>query len=136
VPAAGGGGGAPESGRYHMQLNSNTDQPADAPLVSVRNLTKVYHTRRGDVVALRDVSFDVAAGEMLVLLGPSGCGKTTLLRSVAGLEFPTAGEILVHGRKVFSSEEGIAMPPEQRHLSMVFQSYALWPHMTVFQNVA
>jgi iron(III) transport system ATP-binding protein len=109
---------------------------ATQPLVSVRNITKVFHSRRGEVMALRNVSLDVMAGEMLVLLGPSGCGKTTLLRSVAGLEHPTSGEIMVHGRTVYSSEQGIEVPPEKRHLSMVFQSYALWPHMTVFQNVA
>jgi iron(III) transport system ATP-binding protein len=104
--------------------------------VSVRNLTKVYQTRRGEVTALRGVSLDVVAGEILVLLGPSGCGKTTLLRCVAGLEHPTSGEINVHGRTVYSSDDGILVPPEKRRLSMVFQSYALWPHMTVFQNIA
>jgi iron(III) transport system ATP-binding protein len=105
-------------------------------LVSVRNLTKVYDTRRGELTALNDVSIDIGRGEILVLLGPSGCGKTTLLRCVAGLEQPTSGEITVHGRTVYSSERGVALPPEKRGLSMVFQSYALWPHMTVFQNVA
>jgi iron(III) transport system ATP-binding protein len=104
--------------------------------VSVRNLTKIYETRRGPVTALNDVSVDIRTGEMLVLLGPSGCGKTTLLRSVAGLEMPTTGEIVVRDRTVFSSEADIAVPPEKRNLSIVFQSYALWPHMTVAQNVA
>jgi iron(III) transport system ATP-binding protein len=106
------------------------------PWVSVRDLTKVYQTRRGEVTALRSVSLDIVEGEVLVLLGPSGCGKTTLLRCVAGLEHPTSGEITVHGRTVFSSQQDILVPPEKRNLSMVFQSYALWPHMTVFQNIA
>ncbi|GAA5003785.1 ABC transporter ATP-binding protein [Streptomyces hyderabadensis] len=104
--------------------------------ISVRNLTKTYRTRRGDVTALRNVSMDVDEGEIMVLLGPSGCGKTTLLRCVAGLEHPDAGEITVNGRTVYSSERGISLPPERRNLSMVFQSYALWPHMSVFDNVA
>src|SRR6478672_10733861 len=103
--------------------------------VVVRNLSKTYHTRRGDVKALQNVSLEIGDGEILVLLGPSGCGKTTLLRCVAGLEQPDEGEIIVHGKTVFSSSRGIALPPEQRLLSMVFQSYALWPHMTVFDNV-
>jgi ABC-type Fe3+/spermidine/putrescine transport system ATPase subunit len=78
----------------------------------------------------------VAEDELVVLLGPSGCGKTTLLRCVAGLEKPDEGEILIHGKTVFSSERNIYLPPEGRDLSMIFQSYALWPHMTVFDNVA
>jgi iron(III) transport system ATP-binding protein len=112
------------------------DPSPAAPRISVRNLSKTYRTRRGDVVALRDVSMNVADGEIMVLLGPSGCGKTTLLRSVAGLEHPDSGEIVVQDRTVYSSAEGISLPPEKRHLSMVFQSYALWPHMTVLENVA
>jgi iron(III) transport system ATP-binding protein len=104
--------------------------------VSVRNLTKIYRTRRGDTVALNDVSLDVGDGEIVVLLGPSGCGKTTLLRCVAGLETPDAGVITVQDRSVFDAQRKVQLPPEQRHLSMVFQSYALWPHMTVRDNVA
>lgn len=120
-----------------QQPAGSTVSPAtQQSLVSVRDLTKVYHTRRGEVAALRNVSLDIVAGEILVLLGPSGCGKTTLLRCVAGLEQPTSGEITVHGRTVYSSANDISVPPEKRSLSMVFQSYALWPHMTVFQNVA
>jgi iron(III) transport system ATP-binding protein len=116
----------------------DSTSPADArkARVSVRNLTKAYQTRRGAVTALKDVSLDVFDGEVIVLLGPSGCGKTTLLRCVAGLEEPSAGEITVHGQTVYSSKAGVALPPEKRRLSMVFQSYALWPHMSVAQNVA
>jgi iron(III) transport system ATP-binding protein len=70
------------------------------------------------------------------LLGPSGCGKTTTLRCIAGLEQPLSGEIVINDRVVFSAKNGAFIPPEQRHIGMVFQSYAIWPHMTVFQNVA
>jgi iron(III) transport system ATP-binding protein len=88
------------------------------------------------VRALRGVSFEVAKGQLFTLLGPSGCGKTTTLRCIAGLEQPLAGEILVNERAVFSSSRGLFIPPEQRRIGMVFQSYAIWPHMTVFENVA
>jgi iron(III) transport system ATP-binding protein len=85
--------------------------------------------------AIDGVSFGVPAGEIVVLLGPSGCGKTTTLRCVAGLEHPTSGEISIAGRVVSSPERGILVPPRARNLGMVFQSYAVWPHMTVRQNV-
>jgi iron(III) transport system ATP-binding protein len=109
---------------------------ATRPAVRVRNLVKRFHTRRGTVMALDHVSLDVAPSERLVLLGPSGCGKTTLLRCLAGLELPDEGEIEINGQTVFSSVQRIVVPPERRGISMVFQSYALWPHMTVFENVA
>jgi iron(III) transport system ATP-binding protein len=82
------------------------------------------------------VSFDVPQGKLFTLLGPSGCGKTTTLRSIAGLERPSAGEIVVGGTEIFSSGKGIFVPPNRRGLGMVFQSYAIWPHMTVFGNAA
>ena len=85
--------------------------------------------------AVDGVSFAVPAGEIVVLLGPSGCGKTTTLRCVAGLEHPTGGEISIAGRLVSSPERGVLVPPRLRDLGMVFQSYAVWPHMTVRQNV-
>ncbi len=85
--------------------------------------------------AIDGVSFAVPAGEIVVLLGPSGCGKTTTLRCVAGLEHPTDGEISIAGRIVSSPASGILVPPRLRELGMVFQSYAVWPHMTVRQNV-
>ncbi|HEX6511766.1 MAG TPA: ABC transporter ATP-binding protein, partial [Chloroflexota bacterium] len=106
------------------------------PRVLVSHVSKTYRTRQREVVALADVSLAVADGEILVLLGPSGCGKTSLLRCIAGLERPDQGEIFIHGKAVFASSSGLALPPEDRHLSMVFQSYALWPHMSVFENVA
>jgi iron(III) transport system ATP-binding protein len=85
--------------------------------------------------AVDGVSFAVPRGEVVVLLGPSGCGKTTTLRCVAGLEHPTGGEISITGKLVSSPARGILVPPRARDLGMVFQSYAVWPHMTVRQNV-
>jgi iron(III) transport system ATP-binding protein len=85
--------------------------------------------------AIDGVSFAVPAGEIVVLLGPSGCGKTTTLRCVAGLEHPTGGEISIAGKVVSSPGRGVLVPPRLRNLGMVFQSYAVWPHMTVRQNV-
>jgi len=104
--------------------------------VEVRGLTKRFIGPQGPVLVLDDVSLDIRASERLVLLGPSGCGKTTLLRCIAGLETPDAGEIIIGGKVVFCSRRGISVPPEHRGLSMVFQSYALWPHKTAFDNVA
>lgn len=106
------------------------------PIVKVEHLVK--HFRRGDgslVRAIDDVSLEVHAGEFVVLLGPSGCGKTTLLRSIAGLETPDAGTIQVHGARHFSSKDRINLAPQKRRLGMIFQSYALWPHMTALRNV-
>ncbi len=86
--------------------------------------------------AVDGVSFDVPAGEIVVLLGPSGCGKTTTLRCVAGLEHPTDGRITIGGRVVSEPARGVLVSPRERDIGMVFQSYAVWPHMTVQQNVA
>ncbi len=102
-----------------------------APL-EVTDLRKQFAIGRP---AIDGVSFAVPAGEIVVLLGPSGCGKTTTLRCVAGLEHPTGGEITIGGRVVSSPTRGIFVPPRSRDLGMVFQSYAVWPHMTVRQNV-
>ncbi len=88
------------------------------------------------VEALRGINLEVAEGEFCVLLGPSGCGKTTTLRCVAGLEKPDAGEIEISGTLVSLPGAGVHLPTEKRDIGMVFQSYAIWPHMTVFQNVA
>ena len=90
----------------------------------------------GDVTAVDRISFTVGKGEHVTLLGPSGCGKTTTLRAIAGLETPRSGHIAIDGAPIFSSARGLNTPPEKRGLSMVFQSYAIWPHMTVYDNVA
>jgi iron(III) transport system ATP-binding protein len=82
------------------------------------------------------VSFAVREGQQLTLLGPSGCGKTSTLRAIAGLETPTSGIIRIGGKPIYDSKSGVNVPAEQRGMSMVFQSYAIWPHMTVFDNVA
>src|SRR5262249_39027729 len=96
------------------------------------NVTK----RFGRVTAVNDVSFGVEQGEVLTLLGPSGCGKTTTLRMVAGFEKPDTGEIDIDGRTVFSIARRIGIPPEKRARGMVFKRFAIWPHMSVFENVA
>jgi len=92
--------------------------------------------RFGAEQAVRGISLSVAQGEFVTLLGPSGCGKTTTLRCIAGLERPDGGEIRIDGEAVASAERGIHLDPEDRNIGMVFQSYAVWPHMTVFDNVA
>jgi ABC-type Fe3+/spermidine/putrescine transport system ATPase subunit len=100
--------------------------------LEVRNLVKTF----GKLTAVDDVSFKVEQGEVVTLLGPSGCGKTTTLRMVAGFEKPNAGEVEIAGRVVVATNRRINVPPERRDIGMVFQSYAIWPHMTVFENVA
>ena len=102
------------------------------PIIEVKNLSKVF----GQVVAVDNVSFTIDEKDFLILLGPSGCGKTTILRMIAGLEIPTDGEIYLRGRPVFSNKKGIFLPARERGVGLVFQSYALWPHMTVFENIA
>jgi len=99
--------------------------------IDIKNLTKAY----GKVTALNRVNLTIQPGEFLVLLGPSGCGKTTLLRCIAGLERPDEGEIVIGGQMVFSAARGISIPSGKRQVGMVFQSYALWPHMPVYENV-
>ncbi len=94
------------------------------------------HKRLGGSEVLKGVSLTLARGEVMALLGPSGSGKTTILRSVAGLESPDAGRISLGDRIVFDAAGGIEVPPEKRGLGLVFQSYALWPHRSVFDNVA
>src|SRR5882757_1337178 len=102
------------------------------PEIRVEGLAKSF----GDTRALNGVSFSVREGEFFTLLGPSGCGKSTTLMSIAGLQQPDAGVIACGDRTFFDLERGISLPAEARNLGIVFQSYAVWPHMTVFQNVA
>ena len=105
-------------------------------MIRIEKLRLTYHSAHGDVHAVRGVDIDIPAGQFYTLLGPSGCGKTTTLRCVAGLEQPSAGRITVGDEVVFDSDAGIAAPSYDRNIGMVFQSYAIWPHMTVFDNVA
>jgi iron(III) transport system ATP-binding protein len=100
--------------------------------IEVDRLTK----RFGDVVAVDDLSLTIEDGELVVLLGPSGCGKTTTMRAVVGLEEPTSGRIAVGDTIVFDGGRAINVPPNRRKMGMVFQSYAIWPHKTVFENVS
>jgi len=103
------------------------------PDIHLANLVKRF-TRTGEP-AVNDVSLHVKSGEFLCVLGPSGCGKTTILRMIAGLEQLTEGTIAIDGELVDSVNRGCFLPPEMRKLGLVFQSYALWPHMTVFGNI-
>ena len=105
-------------------------------MVRVTNLVKTFQDGRARIPAASGVSFEVPTGRFFTLLGPSGCGKTTTLRSIAGLERPDDGEIELDGVLVFSRHRGVHVPPNQRGIGMVFQSYAIWPHMSVFDNVA
>jgi len=104
-------------------------------MISIVGLSKKFHSGDRVVAALQGIDLEVSKGEFFVLLGPSGSGKTTLLRSVAGLEKPDAGEISLNGKVMFSSRRRIAEPPEARGIGMVFQSYAIWPHLTVAENI-
>jgi len=100
--------------------------------VRLEGVWKVF----GGVVAVRDLSFSVGDGEFVILLGPSGCGKTTTLRMISGLEEPSKGRIFIGDRLVADGEGGVFVPPKDRDVAMVFQSYALYPHMSVFDNIA
>jgi iron(III) transport system ATP-binding protein len=104
--------------------------------VTIEHLTKTFRRRRQAIRALDDVTVHASSGELLVLLGPSGSGKTTLMRCLAGLEAGDTGRISLDGRPVWDPESGRDVPPNKRGVGMVFQNYALWPHMTVNANVA
>jgi iron(III) transport system ATP-binding protein len=113
------------------------DTVAQEPIIRISALRKRFRRVDRSVTAAVDgVNLDVAAGEFLVLLGPSGCGKTTLLRCLAGLETPDEGAIELAGHPVFDAGRRVDVAPERRGLSMMFQSYALWPHMSVASNVS
>src|SRR5579859_3772772 len=105
---------------------------AESAVLELQGVVK----RFGAVVAVNAVSFTVQPGEVFTLLGPSGCGKSTTLRLVAGLEQPEEGTLQLRGKTIVSAAERLCLPPERRNMGMVFQSYAIWPHMTVFENVA
>ena len=101
----------------------------------VESLTKSFAGEAERLAAVNEVSFSVPKGKLFTLLGPSGCGKSTTLRCIAGLERPDAGTISVDGRLQSDSARGVFLPPEKRGIGMVFQSYAIWPHMSVYENV-
>src|SRR5262249_45925863 len=105
-------------------------------VISVAGLIKSFAGKEQQVAAVAGIDFEVGPGEMVTLLGPSGCGKTTTLRCIAGLERPDRGRIEIGGRPVADAAAGLFGPPQERNLGMVFQSYAIWPHMTVIENVA
>ena len=102
------------------------------PEILLKSVTKKF----GKFVAVDSLDLAIADGDFVTLLGPSGCGKTTTLRMIAGLESPTEGEIRIGGKIVFSSESGVDVPPDKRDVGFLFQNYALWPHMTVEQNIS
>ena len=140
----------PEAGGNHTVGDQMEHTAVSAPAVAspplpegdnvvlrILTLEKHFQRERGEQVrAIDNVSLDLERGSMVTVLGPSGCGKTTLLRCIAGLEIPTGGEIWNEGRLLSSGARGIIVPPERRHFGMMFQSYAVWPHMSVFRNVA
>ncbi|WP_233836808.1 ABC transporter ATP-binding protein [Paraburkholderia sp. ZP32-5] len=104
-------------------------------MLNIQNLNTVYLDSHGAKVAgIENVSFEVPEGKLFTLLGPSGCGKSTTLRSIAGLEKPDGGRITANGVTVFDAARKTFVPPNKRQFGMVFQSYAIWPHMTVFKN--
>ncbi len=104
--------------------------------IKIKNVSKYYYSGGKTIKALDDVNLSIPANQIFTLLGPSGCGKTTLLRCIVGLESPDTGEIEIGGDVVLSTEKNIFIPTENRGLGMVFQTYAIWPHMDVFNNVA
>ncbi|HTK12262.1 MAG TPA: ABC transporter ATP-binding protein [Xanthobacteraceae bacterium] len=105
-------------------------------MLTIDNLRKTFQAAGGAVHAVDDVSLSVNKGQLLTLLGPSGCGKTTTLRCIAGLERPDSGRITIAGKVVCDTARGLFVPANERDIGMVFQSYAIWPHMDVFENVA
>ena len=102
------------------------------PEIRLKNVTK----RFGKFVAVDNLNLDIESNAFITLLGPSGCGKTTTLRMIAGLETPTEGSISIGDQVVFDAGKGINLPPNKRDVGFLFQNYALWPHMTVYQNIA
>jgi iron(III) transport system ATP-binding protein len=105
-------------------------------VIAVEDLRKSFAGSGHGIAAVAGISFEIKTGEMATLLGPSGCGKTTTLRCLAGLERPDGGRVVIGDRTVADAAAGVFVPPQRRNLGMVFQSYAIWPHMTVLENVA
>src|SRR6185436_16458573 len=110
---------------------NGASEAADMDGIRLQSVSARFrHQVKGDIAAVRDVSLDVAPGELMTLLGPSGCGKTTTLRMIAGFQEPSAGEIWIGDRDVTGTEAN------ERNIGFVFQNYALFPHLSVFENVA
>ena len=105
-------------------------------MIRIAGLHVHYQGDAGEVHAVRGIDLEIKEGQFYTLLGPSGCGKTSTLRCLAGLEAASEGEISIAGELVYSSSRGVLVPPHKRDIGMVFQSYAIWPHMTAFENVA
>lgn len=105
-------------------------------MIEIDDLHLSYHTEEGSVLAVRGVGVAIEQGQFFTLLDPSGCGKTSTLRAIAGLETPSDGEISIDSELVYHSARRINVAPHRRDIGMVFQSYAIWPHMDVFENVA
>ena len=122
-----------------MEHEMSSVVPSEAavqPSASLAGIRKTFVSKGKTVHAVKDVDFHVKPGEYIVILGPSGCGKSTLIRCIAGLESPTVGKIDLQGRTVYDAARSIDTKPNKRNVGMVFQSYALWPHMTIEENVA
>jgi len=117
-----------------MTSSSHTAQ--DASYLRIDSLTKTFAGEGQNLAAVNGISFSVPKGQLFTLLGPSGCGKSTTLRCVAGLERPDGGAISVNGQTHVDVARGVFVAPDKRGIGMVFQSYAIWPHMTVYENVA
>ena len=99
-------------------------------------LNHIYKVYENGTKAVSDFNMEIKDKEFIVFVGPSGCGKSTTLRMIAGLETPTSGEIIIDGVTVFDSKKGINISPAKRNVGFLFQNYALWPHMTVYKNIA
>jgi iron(III) transport system ATP-binding protein len=113
-----------------------TGSGAGSPYLRIEALAKTFAGEGHELAAVNGISFSVAKGKLFTLLGPSGCGKSTTLRCIAGLEKPESGSVAVDGRTYVDAAAGIFVPPDKRGVGMVFQSYAIWPHMSVYENVA
>jgi iron(III) transport system ATP-binding protein len=105
-------------------------------MIEIKNLHVHYQSAEGSVHAVRGINISVKPGQFYTMLGPSGCGKTTTLRCLAGLERPSGGDIVINNQLVYSTDQHVMIPAYKRDIGMVFQSYAIWPHMDVFENVA